>query len=138
MSHRAAAVLAVLAALVAPLAASAHDRAPAPTFAVSVALPPVPPPWVVAALPPPGPGPWAHLSPSVYYGWLDANRAAFLARWGWNPWRVARYDAWYGAYRAGLNARFAPPGPVAWARPGGNGHGRGHGNGWGRGHGHDD
>jgi hypothetical protein len=72
----------------------------------------------------------------VHYRWLDANRAAYLARWGWNPWRVARYDAWYGAYRAGLDTRHAPPGPVAWGRRDGNGrgHGYGSGNGWGRGH----
>jgi hypothetical protein len=138
MSHRPAAITAVLAALalVSPRPAAAHDRAPAPAFAVSVTFPPAPPPWVAAALPPPAPGPWVQPSPGVYYGWLDANRAAFRARWGWNPWRVARYDAWYGAYRAGLDARFAPPGRVAWARHGGKGHG--HGNGWGRGHDHDD
>jgi hypothetical protein len=123
-------------ALVSPFRAAAHDRAPAPTFAVSLTLPPAPPPWVGAVLPPPAPGPWVQPSPRVYYGWLDANRAAYLARWGWNPWRVARYDAWFRAYRAGLDARFAPA-PVAWARPGGNdGRGHGHGNGWGRGHGH--
>jgi hypothetical protein len=136
MSHRPAAVVAVLAALavVAPRAATAHEPAPAATFAISVALPPAPPPWVVAALPPPAPGPRVQVTPAVYYGWLDANRAAFMARWGWNPWRIARYDAWYGAYRAGLDARFAPPARVAWARHGG----KGHGNGWGGGHGRDD
>jgi hypothetical protein len=134
MTHRHAVPAACLAAitavaLLAAVPASALDDHYRPTAAVTVALP-APPPWVAAALPPPGP--WVQPSPNVYYGWLDANRAAFLARWGWNPWRVARYDAWYGAYRAGLDVRFAPPGRVAWARHGGNGHG--HGNGWGRGH----
>jgi len=134
MSHRPVAFAAVLVALAAaaPHPASAHDRAAAPGFAVSVALPPLPPPWVAAVLPPPPPRAWGGPSLAVHYRWLEANRAAYLARWGWNPWRVARYDAWYGAYRAGLDARYAPPGPVAWARR--DGKGRGHGNGWGRGH----
>jgi hypothetical protein len=134
MSHRPVAFAAVLVALAAaaPRPASAHDRAPAPGFAVSVALPPLPPPWVAAVLPPPRA--WGGHSLAVHYRWLDANRAAYLARWGWNPWRVARYDAWYGAYRAGLDARYAPPGPVAWARRDGKGRGHGFGNGWGRGH----
>ena len=44
---------------------------------------------------------------------LDANRAAYLARWGWNPWRVARYEAWYGGYRARLDARWTAPGRLA-------------------------
>jgi len=138
MSHRPVAFAAVLVALAAaaPRPAVAHDRAPAPGFAVSVALPPLPPPWVAAVLPPPPPRAWGGPSLAVHYRWLDANRAAYLARWGWNPWRVARYDAWYGAYRAGLDARYAPPGPVAWARR--DGKGRGHGFGNGRGRGHDD
>jgi hypothetical protein len=134
MTHRHAVPAACLAAitaiaLLAAVPASACDEHGRSTAPVTFVLP-APPPWVAAALPPPGP--WVQPSPSVYYGWLDANRAAFLARWGWNPWRVARYDAWYGAYRAGLDARYAPPGPVAWARRGEKGHG--HGNGWGRGH----
>jgi hypothetical protein len=68
------------------------------------------------------------MSLTVYYRWLDANRAAYLARWGWNPWRVARYDAWYGGYRAGLDARWAPLGRLAWSPDGGHDrkHGRGH------------
>jgi hypothetical protein len=119
MSHRPAACLAAAAALLAaaPALAAAHDRGPAAAFSVSVALPPVPPPWVVASLPPPAPGPWVQVSPAVHYGWLDANRAAFIARWGWSPWRVARHDGWYRGYPA---------------------RGHGYGNGWARGHDRDD
>jgi hypothetical protein len=126
MSHRPVCLLAAAAVLVlaAPGLATAHDRGPTAAFSVSVALPPVPPPWVVAALPPPAPAPWVQVSPAVYYGWLDANRAAFMARWGWNPWRVARYDGWYRGYRAGLDARLAPPPRLA--RVHGHGNGRGH------------
>jgi hypothetical protein len=143
MTHRHAVPAACLAAfaaatLLAPrLAAACDDDRPATRLAVPVSLPPLPPPWVATVLPPPPPGAWGGPSLSVHYRWLDANRAAFLARWGWNPWRVARYDAWYGAYRAGLDARAAPPGRIAWARQGGNGRGHGHGNDRGRGH-HDD
>jgi hypothetical protein len=135
MSHRPAACLLAAAALVlaAPTLATAREHAPGPSIAVTAAVP-FPPPWVVAALPPPAPGPWGQIVPTVYYGWLDANRAAFMARWGWNPWRVARYDAWYGAYRAGLDARFAPPPRYARA----HGHGNGNRYGWGRGHDRDD
>lgn len=119
-----AACLAPAVILLAPRRAAAHDRAPAPTFSVSVALPPAPPPWVAAVLPPPSPGPWGGPSLSVYYRWLEANRAAYLARFGWNPWRVARYDAWHRGYRAALDLRAAPPVRVAWSH--GRGNGRGH------------
>jgi len=137
MTHRHAVPAACLAAVTAlallvprPTAACDEHRRPAPRLTVSVPLPPLPPPWVAAVLPPPPPGSWAGPSLSVHYRWLDANRAAYLARWGWNPWRVARYDAWYGGYRAGLDARAAPPGRVARAHDRGHGHGhdrdRGH------------
>ena len=134
MTRRTAAIATCLSALaavafLAPRPASAHDdlRRPGPILAVS--LPPAPPPWVVAVLPPPPPqASWGGSSLSVYHGWLDANRAAYLARWGWNPWRVARYDAWYGGYRAALDARWAPPGRLAWSTDRGHDrkHGRGH------------
>jgi len=126
MSRRhafAASLLAALAAL-APRPASACDDDHRRPVVVSVPLPaplPLPPPWVAAVLPPPrahGPG-----SLSVYRGWLEANRAAYLARWGWNPWRVARYESWYVGYRAGLDARWTGP--------------ERHARGWVRGHGHD-
>jgi hypothetical protein len=142
MSHRPATCLAVTVvaavaiALAVPLPAAAHDGVPGPSFTFSVGLPPAPPPWVAAALPPPWPCAPGRISPTVYYGWLDANRAAFLARWGWNPWRVARYEGWYRGYRAGLDAAFAPPARVALAHGRGYGHSRG--NGWGHGHHGDD
>jgi hypothetical protein len=41
------------------------------------------------------------------YGLLDQERARFQRRWGWNPWRVARFDAWYGQRRAELDGRWA-------------------------------
>ena len=134
MTHRNAAIAACLAAtasaaLLVPRSAAAHDdRRPVVAFAVS--LPPAPPPWVVAVLPPPPPpGRRGPASLTVYYRWLDANRAAYLARWGWNPWRVARYDAWYGGYRAGLDARHANRGHLARAPDRWNDRrdGRGHG-----------
>ncbi len=123
------------ATLLAPRPASAHDDARRPAVSLAVSLPPAPPPWVIAVLPPPPP-PWRQgpATLSVYYRWLDANRAAYLARWGWNPWRVARYEAWYGSYRAGLDARFSNRGHLARApdrwndrwddRRDGRGHGR--------------
>jgi hypothetical protein len=115
MSHRPAAFVAAAAVLLAaPALATARDHAPTAAFAVTVALPPV------------------QMSPQVYYGWLDANRAAFMARWGWNPWRVALYDGWYREHRAGLDARFAPPPRLARV------HGHGRGNGWARGPDRDD
>ena len=131
MTHRHAVPAACLAAvaalaLLAPRpAACDDDRRPSPHLALAVSLPPLPPPWVAAVLPPPPPGPWAGPSLSVYYGWLAANRSAYLARWGWNPWRVARSEAWHGGYRAGLDARAAHSVRVAWTP--GRGHGRGHG-----------
>jgi hypothetical protein len=36
---------------------------------------------------------------------LDDDRAAFVARWGWHPRKVARYDAWYLPRRAELQDR---------------------------------
>ena len=133
MTHRnaVAACLAAFAAaaLLVPRPASAHDGRWRPIPRLAVPLPPAPPPWVAAVLPPPPPLAFRGApSLSVYYGWLDANRAAFRVRWGWNPWRVARYDAWYGGYRAGLDARRSPPGHMAWA------HGRGYDRGYDRGH----
>jgi hypothetical protein len=122
----AASLAAILAAtLLAPRSAAAHDdgRRPVPSFAVT--LPPAPPPWVAVVLPPP-PGHRALPSPSVYYRWLDANRAAYLARWGWNPWRVARYEAWYGDYRTGLDARWTAGRRLAWAPDHRDERGRGH------------
>jgi hypothetical protein len=59
----------------------------------------------------------------VYAGWLEANRAAYLARFGWNPWRVARYEAWYRGQRAALDLRVRPPVRVAWDHDRGNGRG---------------
>lgn len=127
MNHRRAVVLAACLASAAtllaprPAAACDDDRRPAPA---SLGALPLPPPWVAVVLPPPPPGPWGGPSLSVHYRWLDANRAAYLARFGWNPWRVARYDAWYRDYRAALDLRAAPPLRVAWEH--GRGHGRGH------------
>ena len=119
MIHRNAAIAACLAAtasaaLLVPRFAAAHDDDRRPVVAFAVSLPPAPPPWVVAVLPPP-PLPWRQgpASLSVTYRWLDANRAAYLARWGWNPWRVARYEAWYGGYRAALDARWTNRGHLA-------------------------
>jgi hypothetical protein len=124
-----------LAALVAsPAPARACEPSPRVTVGVAVPFPPAPPPWVAAALPPPVAVPGAPIALSVYLAWLDANRAAYLARWGWNPWRVARYDAWYREWRAGLDERWTPR-RVAWAPA--RGHGYGHGKHEGRGH-HDD
>jgi hypothetical protein len=131
MNHRPALFAAALSllALSAPRLAAAHDDDHRRTSGVAVALAPPPPYWVAAVLPPPPPsGPWGGPSPNVYYGWLDANRAAFLARWGWNPWRVARYESWYRGYRADLDARWTMP----------DRHGRKHGPDRGRGHGHAD
>jgi hypothetical protein len=109
MTHRHAVPAACLAAVAAlallapgPAAACDDDRRPSPHLALAVSLPPLPPPWVA-----------------------DANRSAYLARWGWNPWRVARSEAWHGGYRAGLDARAAHSVRVAWTP--GRGHGRGHG-----------
>ena len=126
MSRRhalAASLLAVL-AMSGPRAASACDGGRRAPVAHAVPLPaplPLPPPWVAAVLPPPRAA--VAVSPSVYLGWLEANRAAYLARWGWNPWRVARYESWYAGYRAGLDARWTGP--------------ERHARGWSRGHGHD-
>jgi len=41
------------------------------------------------------------------YRQLDWARARFYRRWGSNPWRVARFDAWYGWRRAELDRRWA-------------------------------
>jgi hypothetical protein len=132
MSRRhalAAALLAALAASGPRLAAACDDGRHAPVV-VSVPLPaplPLPPPWVAAVLPPPRLA--AAAPPSAYLGWLEANRAAYRARWGWNPWRMARYASWYAGYRAGIEARL--PGPALHAQGGARGRGHGHG------HGHD-
>jgi hypothetical protein len=133
MMRRPVLALSLLAALavLGPRAAAAcddHRRAP---MAVSVPLPaplPLPPPWVAGVLPPPPlVGPMGPASLSVTYAWLDANRAAYARRWGWNPWRMARYDSWYAGFRAGLDARAAGPALHArgWARGHGPGHDRG-------------
>src|SRR5512137_420369 len=124
----AASLLASLAALGPGTAAACDDDRRSPVV-VSIPLPaplPLPPPWVVTVLPPPrlaGPA-----SLSVYAGWLEANRAAYLARWGWNPWRVARYESWYAGQRAVIDARLRGPGRHArgWDRGRGHGHDRGH------------
>lgn len=134
MIHRRVLALSLLAALaaLAPRPATACDDDRRSPVVVSIPLPaplPLPPPWVAAVLPPPrAAGP---VSLSVYMGWLEANRAAYLARWGWNPWRVARYQSWYAGQRAVLDARFTAP--ERHARGWGHGHGRGNGHG----HGHD-
>lgn len=120
-----AACIAATATLLAPRPAAAHDDDRRPVAAFAVSLPPAPPPWVVAVLPPPAPGPWGGYSPYVYSRWLEANRSAYLARFGWNPWRVSRYEAWYRGQRAALAVRAAPPVRVAWDHDRGNG--RGHG-----------
>ena len=135
MIRRPVLALSLLAALasLAPRPASACDddrRRPVVVSVPLLAPLPLPPPWVAAVLPPPrahGPG-----SLSVYRGWLEANRAAYRARWGSHPWRMARYASWYAGYRAGLEARL--PGPELHAH--GWDRGRGHGNGHGHGHGH--
>ncbi len=131
------ACIAVAAALSLPSPATAHEGHGRPVVSVAVPLPPAPPPWVAGVLPPPAPGPWGQPSLTVYLAWLDANRAAYLARFGWNPWRVARYESWYRPYRAGLVAWQPPPPAVAWHRGEWRGHGGERGRGPGRG-GHDD
>lgn len=48
---------------------------------------------------------------------LDRDRADFMARWGWQPRKVARYDAWYAPRRAELERRRAELAgwvPAAW------------------------
>jgi hypothetical protein len=45
---------------------------------------------------------------------LDARRAEALARFGGNPWRMARFDRWYGFRRAELERRLDELQPVAW------------------------
>ncbi|HET9552392.1 MAG TPA: hypothetical protein VFP50_05440 [Anaeromyxobacteraceae bacterium] len=45
---------------------------------------------------------------------LDDDRAAFVARWGWHPRKVARYDAWYLPRRAELQDRLDRLTAYAW------------------------
>lgn len=103
--------------------------APPRAVALAVALPPVPGWLAFVAPPPPAAGLWTPRAVALHYRWLDGVRAAFYARGGASPWRIARFEAWNRAYRAGLDrqwtlvARVDPPG---WR---GDRHGRGHGHG---------
>jgi hypothetical protein len=112
-----AALLAAL--LLAPSSSAAHGGgrpaawgAPPPPAPVGVAviLPPVPA-WVAPYAPPPPVLAGTPAAVALRYRWLEATRAAFLARWGHVPWRVARLEGWYRGYRAALDRRWA------WAAP---------------------
>jgi hypothetical protein len=101
--------------------------APPPAVAVAVSLPPFPRWLALVAPPPPAAAPWTPRAVALHHRWLDVARAAFYARGVATPWRIARFEAWHRAYRAGLDhqwtlvARAAPPG---W-RGGRRGHGSG-------------
>jgi hypothetical protein len=41
------------------------------------------------------------------YRRLDMLRDRFYRRWGSNPWRASRFEAWYGQRRAELDRRWA-------------------------------
>lgn len=114
----AVAALLVASLPVAALADHAHDAgcAPRPPAPPAAYVPPV-------AYPPPVAAPrWRHAT------WrerelarvrqelrdLELRRADAVARVGWHPRRMARFDRWYVARRAELERRLWELQPVAW------------------------